>query len=160
MSMTLGQCIKAHLIIHGSATTAAACSAVFGLVPVFGPVTGKSVALIVITANMCAALSRSVFHRSLDKDTWTTVLEAGLAQFVAGATTIKILASFIPIYGSAVNAAVSAATVEALGWGTCQVLEQGKDPSALFEAENIGYMLRILVEILRRFLGNLPPDWA
>ena len=81
---------------------------------------------------MCAALSRSVFHRSLDKDTWTTVLEAGLAQVRScKATTIKILASFIPIYGSAVNAAVSAATVEALGWGTCRVLEQGKDPSYL-----------------------------
>lgn len=131
--------IKAHKIIHSYASAAAVTSAALGTVPVLGPVTGDSLILIAITAKMGQSLSRDVFNRNTEVSHWKHVA-AGMAQFFAGALTIKALASLIPIYGSAVNAATSVVTVETIGWAAYHLLDEGSDLDKLSK-EDIGKAL-------------------
>ncbi|MFE5894907.1 hypothetical protein ACFQ6E_39125 [Streptomyces sp. NPDC056462] len=63
-------------------------------------------------------------------------------QYFAGALIIKGLSSFIPVFGTAVNAGVSLATVEAVGWAFYLILKDGADPSALSKREIEDYLKR------------------
>ena len=121
---------KAEVVIHTRAAAAGAASAAAGLVPIFGPVTADSAALVIITAQMCHSLSTDVFEKDSKEENWKALLWGGV-QFVAGATGIKVFASLIPIYGSAVNAAVSVATVETIGWAVYHLLAKGVDPDEI-----------------------------
>jgi small GTP-binding protein len=118
---------KAQAIIHSHSVAAGMTSAAVGLVPILGPVTADSAALVIITARMCHSLSTDVFEIESRENTWKSLLWGG-AQFIAGATGIKVLASLIPVYGSSVNAAVSVATVETIGWAVYHLLKEGADP--------------------------------
>jgi len=131
--------IKAHIIIHGHAAVAGATSAVFASIPLIGPITGDSAALIVITAEMGQSLSRDVFNRSTEKGQWRNVA-MGLIQFFSGVLIVKVLASFIPVYGNAVNATTSIATVELIGWTAYRLLDEGTDLDNLSK-EDIGKAL-------------------
>jgi small GTP-binding protein len=126
--------IKAHKIIHFYAFIAGTSSAALGFIPIIGPLTGDSAALIIITQRMCQAISQEVFNRNTGDDDWRALIW-GAMQFPIGVITIKIFSSLIPIYGSAVNAGVSIATVEAIGWAVYHILDEGNDPSKLSEEE-------------------------
>lgn len=121
---------KAQAIIHSHSAAAGATSAAVGLVPIVGPVTADSAALVIITARMCHSLSTDVFEKETRENTWKSLLWGG-AQFIAGATGIKVLASLIPVFGSTVNAAVSVATVETIGWAVYHLLKEGADPEEI-----------------------------
>jgi small GTP-binding protein len=125
---------KAHKIIHGHAAAAAATSAAFGSIPIIGPITGDSVGLILITERMGQSLSRDVFDRNIGGDEWRG-FALGMLQFYLGALTIKTVSSVIPYFGSAVNATVSVATVEVIGWTVYHILDEGKDPDKLSKEE-------------------------
>ncbi|MEU0947235.1 hypothetical protein ABZ379_31610 [Streptomyces canus] len=74
--------------------------------------------------------ARSIFEKESEAHV-STVLIAAAGQYFAGTLAIRTIASFVPVFGSGVNATVSFGTVEAVGWGLYLLLEEDKDFSRL-----------------------------
>lgn len=135
----LSQRDKSHLIIHSCALGAAGWSAAWGSVPIMG-VTPDTAGLIGICSTMGGLLAHN--HGMRYSDLKFMAGAAAIAQYVAGALIIKGLAGMIPVVGTVVNATVSLATVEAIGWGLDLILRDGKTMADLTKQEIRQYMVR------------------
>ncbi|MFH0522148.1 hypothetical protein ACHBTE_33915 [Streptomyces sp. M41] len=103
-------------------------------------VTPDTTGLLVICSVMGGLLAHVNGHQS---DRWRFMGVATAAgQYFAGALIIKGLSSFIPVFGTAVNAGVSLVTVEAIGWAFYLILKDGADPSVLSKSEIEDYLRR------------------
>jgi uncharacterized protein (DUF697 family) len=84
-------------------------------------------------------------------------------QYLIGAMSIKFAAGFIPFAGTAVNAVVSLATVQAVGWALHLVLSEGLDPGELTRRQvkefiGRGRNLRKSMKDTPEYLHHLPPE--
>lgn len=130
---------KAHLIIHSCAVGAAAWSAAWGAVPLYG-VTPDTAMLIFICSTMGGLLAH--VHGKRFSELKFMAASAAVGQYVAGALIIKAASSAIPIFGSIVNGGVSLVTVEAIGWGMHLILSSNKDISSLTKDEILDFLRR------------------
>jgi len=114
---------KNHIIIHTSATAAAASAAALAQVP-----GGDEAALTAITLGMAGALCNN--YGSME----TSIISACGAQAVgaaAGKMASSYLYKWIPGAGNAINAAVTFALHEATGWSLVAMLEKYKQSGIL-----------------------------
>ncbi len=106
-----GTGIKAHLIIHGAATAAAAVGGGLAQIPASG-----SLVITPIQISMIIALG-SLHGKALDKSSALSVLAAAYGPFV-GRTVSQLLIGWIPGVGNAINAATAFVITESIGWAT------------------------------------------
>lgn len=137
--MTLSRLEKSHLIIHSCAVGAAFWSGAWGSIPVLG-ITPDTFGLVAICTTMGGLLAHNHGKR-FDELRWMGTATA-VAQYFAGALIIKGLSTMIPILGTAVNATVSLATVEAIGWAFHLILDEGRNPDTLSKRDIKAYLKR------------------
>ena len=129
---TDAQKTNAHIIIHSSAIAAATWSGASAILPGISVITDTAGGM-VITGAMAYALS-NVFNRKVDESSITSfvsvVVGRGLAEIV-----LKGVFSFIPILGSATNAAITFGLTEAIGWSLVLIFESGRDLGSLSKEE-------------------------
>ena len=160
--MTVSSRTKAHIIIHSCAVASAAWAAAWALVPVAGPLLADTAGLTAITVAMVLALSGLHERRLAQQAVWTTV--ATTLGFTLGNAAVKAFASLIPIFGSGVNATITFALTEGIGWGLNFVFEEDLDPTTLTRDQLKSYVergKRFAEEVNKSgefsWIGNLPP---
>ena len=116
---------KARLIIGIFAASAAAWSAGTATVPVVGPVLADTPGLTFLSIGMAYALS-ALYDKSIST--------AGLMAFstvvlgaILGNLGLKIAASLLSIFGSGVNATITAILHTAIGLVICEIYDEGKN---------------------------------
>lgn len=137
--MTLSKVQKSHLIIHSCAVGASGWSAAWGAVPILG-ITPDTAGLVAISTTMGGLLAHN--HDKKLSDLGFMAGGAAVGQYVAGALVIKMVSSAIPILGSVVNAMVTLATVETIGWGLHLILDDDRNIAELSDDEIKKYLDR------------------
>jgi len=129
---TEAQKTSAHIIIHSCAIAAATWSGASAFLPGVSVITDTAGGMF-ITGAMAYALS-NVFNRKLDESAITTfisvVIGRGLTEIL-----LKGVFSFIPIFGSVTNAAITFGLTEAIGWSLFLIFDSGKDLGSLSKEE-------------------------
>jgi hypothetical protein len=137
--VSLSRLERSHLVIHSCAVGAAFWSGAWGSVPVLG-LTPDTAGLVAICTTMGGLLAHVHGKSAGELGFMGAATAAG--QYFAGALIVKGLSSFIPIFGTIVNAGISLATVETVGWAFYLIVEEGADPSKLSKSEMEGYLRR------------------
>lgn len=136
--MPLDKTAKGHIIIHSFAVAAAVWSGAWALVPVAGPVLADTAGLTAITVAMTYSLARLFGKEIEESGIWT--FASVVLGFALGNSLLKAAASLIPVFGSAVNATITLALHEAIGWGLFLIFEEGGDPTRLSKEELKSYV--------------------
>ncbi len=110
-----GTGIKAHLIIHGAATAAAAVGGGLAQIPASG-----SLVITPIQISMIIALG-SLHGKALEKSSALSILAVAYGPFV-GRTMSQLLIGWIPGVGNAINAATAFVITESIGWAAHNIL--------------------------------------
>lgn len=137
--MSFDRLEKSHLVIHSCAVGAAFWSGAWGAVPVAG-ITPDTAGLVAICTTMGGLLAQ--VHGKGAGELSFVGAAAAAGQYFAGALIVKGLSSLIPVVGTVVNAGISLATVEAVGWAFYLILNDGKDPSQLTKQDMKDYLRR------------------
>jgi uncharacterized protein (DUF697 family) len=110
-----GTGIKAHIIIHGAATAAAAVGGGLAQIPASG-----SLVITPIQISMIIALG-SLHGKALEKSSALSILAVAYGPFV-GRTMSQLLIGWIPGVGNAINAATAFVVTESIGWAAHNIL--------------------------------------
>lgn len=110
-----GTVVKAHIIIHGAATAAAAVGGGLAQIPASG-----TLAITPIQISMIIALG-SLHGKTLGKSSALGVLAAAYGPYV-GRTVSQLLIGWIPGVGNAINAATAFVVTESIGWAAHNIL--------------------------------------
>ncbi len=129
---TDAQKTNAHIIIHSSAIAAATWSGASAILPGISVITDTAGGM-VITGAMAYALS-NVFNRKVDESAITSFVTVVVGRGIAE-IALKGFFSFIPILGSATNAAITFGLTEAIGWSLVLIFESGRDLGSLSKEE-------------------------
>lgn len=152
---------KAAIIIHSSASASAVAAAAIATMPVVGPAALEFPILTAITVGMVVVLSR-LYGYDPDREKLAAIVSVVLGT-ATGSVIALVLFSLIPGVGSGINAAVTFAITETIGWGFFRILEEGKDPIALSLSEQKEIYSRGKSERTKeleemKWLTNLPSD--
>jgi len=110
-----GTVAKAHIIIHGAATAAAAVGGGLAQIPASG-----SLVITPIQISMIIALG-SLHGKALNKSSALAVLAVAYGP-VVGRTVSQLLIGWIPGVGNAINAATAFVVTESIGWAAHNIL--------------------------------------
>jgi len=124
---------NAHFIIHTVAVSAAAFSFAFSWVPLLGPTLGDTAVLTSLTIAMTMMIGALFDKKILANSAWSVGTVA--VGFALGTSLLKGGLSFIPFAGPWLNATITLALHEGIGWGLFSIFEKGLDPTDLTSDE-------------------------
>ena len=124
---------KATLVIGICASAAAAWSAGTAAIPVAGPLLADTAGLTAISVAM-AYLLCVVYDKSVDVAYLASFATIVIGR-ILGEVGLKILASFVPFFGSYVNAGITAVLHTAIGLVICELFEEGRDLNSISRKE-------------------------
>lgn len=104
---------KCHTIIYGAAVAAGGAGSGLAQVPM-----ADSAVITPIQIGMIIALGK-VFDQKITKSAANAILSGMVASF-AGRTASQLLVGWLPLVGSAVNAATAASLTELVGWNAAE----------------------------------------
>ncbi len=138
MNTSEDKLVSVHLIVHASATASAIVAGTAANIPVIGPMAAGTVLLTGITATMVIAIG-DLFGYSFE--TGAIVGLAGqILGMTFGASVVKTALSIIPGVGAVSNAVVTFGVTESIGWAAYLIFRDGKNITALSQAELKSYM--------------------
>lgn len=161
-NMALERKTKAGIIIHGFAVSAATVAGGFGFIPILGPVVGDTTALTAITIAMTYSLA-ALFEKKLETGLMFSY-GAVVVGAVFGTSLLKAGVSLIPFFGSGINATITFALHEAIGWGLYLIFEAGGDPTTMSREEFVSYLdkgkiiAKEVSENYNKLLESLPKE--
>ncbi|MDR2728382.1 MAG: hypothetical protein LBB56_04560 [Chitinispirillales bacterium] len=118
---------ESRIAIGIFSTAAATWSAATAAVPVVGPVLADTAGLTLISIGMAYSLS-AIYKKNIATGSLAAFTTVVLGA-VFGTAGLKAAASLIPIFGSGVNAAITATLHAATGWAICKVYDSGGELS-------------------------------
>lgn len=110
---------KAHTIIHGASTAAAAAGAGLAQIP-----TSDNAVITPIQISMIIALGK-LHGVTVDRSAALVVLSSASAG-VVGRSVSQLAVGWIPGYGNAINATTAATITQAIGWAAYSILDPGE----------------------------------
>ena len=115
---------QAYLIIGAFASLAAAWSAATAIIPVAGPLLADTPGLTILTMAMAYSLSL-LYKRDMSSASLAAFASVAVG-FIAGNLILKMAVSLLPIWGSAVNASITAVLHTAIGLTLVDIFESGR----------------------------------